>query len=269
MRRPPAGCTSSRRSIPRLVLSASPSATGTSAPTGALGRRGRVTLDGGLRDRGGAPDDEPLPVRLHEGAGPGLVGAHLALQLDGRASRVEPAISAAQRASQRGALDGLRAGLERPREPVGQRLLQQVGRQRGQARLQRRRDLRALQVHAPLGQDGPGVEARVHAHEGHARRRVPGQDGGRHRHRPAMARQQRGVQVQGPVAGQVEHRRRDETAVVGQHDQAGVECAQLRERPRRGAGRAASGRRCRGPRPQPRPGSGAARPGGRMGGQGP
>ena len=52
---------------------------------------------------------------------------------------------------------------------------------------------------------GAGVQAGVHAHQRHARFRVPGEDGGGDRGRAAMPRQQRGMEVQAPARRQVEH----------------------------------------------------------------
>ena len=78
-----------------------------------------------------------------------------------------------------------------------------------------------------------------------------------------------GCRFSAPWAWQVEHCRRDETAVVGQHDEAGVEGAQVSE----GLVAAKGGWRQDGDaagtgRSRDR-GRAAARPGGRMGGQGP
>src|SRR5688500_17470969 len=65
----------------------------------------------------GRPDDDPSRRRLDERPRPRLVGAHLALKLHRRLSRIEAAILAAQRTRQRGPLVRLGPRLQVPADP--------------------------------------------------------------------------------------------------------------------------------------------------------
>ena len=106
--------------------------------------------------------------------------------------------------------------------------------------LEPRGRLGAVQGDALLRDDRSGVEARVHPHERHARLGVTSQDRGRDRRRPSMAWQQRGMEIEGAVPDP-EQLRRDDLAVVGEHEELGLEREDLGDRLRGRAGARASG----------------------------
>ena len=73
-----------------------------------------------------------------------------------------------------------------------------------------------------LRDDRAGVEALVHAHQADPRLPIAGEDRGRDRRRPAMARKERWVEVERPVR-ELQERGRDELAVVGQDGESRIE----------------------------------------------
>ena len=191
IRRPPAGCTSIELEQPVGAASA----TRSPADLSSVPAR-RV---GAAAQRPRSPDDEPAGICLEEGARPRLVGADLALQLsamprsgpgghpraaaDGSASRRRPAAAVAR---------------SQP-SSHGSRVAAAVAGHAGQTSLQLGRGLRAVESAARLGNHRAGVQAGVHPHHGHARLLVARQDRGRDGRRPAMARQQRRMQVERAV----------------------------------------------------------------------
>ena len=192
MRRPPAGCTSSSREPCRRGSTRGPPR-----------ERGRPCLDWcSLPAGAGAPDGAAARPSSRGTTRARLVGAHLPLELDRRPRRIEPAIVASERSSQR--RDGLRAAARAGAtgEPAGERLdssaAATIGERapRAPAPLSVPSAARARRTSGPVSRPS-SIRIRRHAGLG-----VPGQDRGRDRRRAAMARQQRGVQVEGAVARQ-------------------------------------------------------------------
>ena len=129
----------------------------------------------------GAPDDEPLAVRLDPGARPGLVGADLALELDRR-----PRSGRADRRSRRSGRVSVApsSGCGRAAQRTRRASRAAPRRSRSAASSARRASSsgatsRPVERDRALGDDRSGVEALVHAHERHAGLGVAGQDGGR------------------------------------------------------------------------------------------
>ena len=177
------------------------------------------------RTRARRPHDEPTDRRLDEGAGPWLIGPDLAFELDRRprgssrpSSRRSVRVSVAPSIGWRVA-DDLAAD---PRSEAR-------GRASTSATISRRASrIGAVSVPSSgtrvLGDDRAGVEARVHPHQRDAGLGVAREDRRRDRGRAAMPRQQRRVQVQRTVP-QLEQRRRDDLAVVGEDQELGLEGA--------------------------------------------
>ena len=146
--------------------------------------------------RAGGDDLELLAAPGAERARPGVVGAGHALDLLGRRAPVDQAVAAGQQAGVGGLGLVLGGGLERP-GGVGLQHLQQQRRALVEELLgQRARAAVGRQGRAALGQDGAGVHLAGQAHHRHAGLGVAGQDGAGERGRAAVARQQRGVDVQ-------------------------------------------------------------------------
>ena len=107
-------------------------------------------------------------------------------------------------------------------QPGSEGVGQKVCRDLGQPRLEVRRRFVPRQRLTPAGDDRARVESLVHAHQADSRLGVAGEDRRRDRRRPAMARKERWVQVERPVR-EVQQRRRDKLAVVGQDGESGSE----------------------------------------------
>ena len=127
--------------------------------------------------------------------------------------------------------DGSKWGIElsyaaQPRPEIAR---QQTGRFELEGLLEERRGLVAVQRDARLGDDGPGVDAFVHAHQCHAGLGVAGEDRRWDRRRSAVAWQQRWVQIQRPVA-ELQQGRRDDLPVVGEDHELGGEGEHVVER---------------------------------------
>jgi hypothetical protein len=98
-----------------------------------------------------------------------------------------------------------------------------------QGGLQRRGRLVAMQRGRALGDERPGVDAGVHAHQAHAGLLVARQDGGGDGRGAAVPRQQGWMQIQGTVLRYVEDGLRHDAAVVGQHDEPWAEIGDERQ----------------------------------------
>ena len=132
--------------------------------------------------------------------GHGSVRADLARELGGRPRRVEAAVLAAQRPGQRRAVGrlgrsrGARRRSHGPSDRSSRSAATSARRASSRASSRSRRGRPAR-----LRDDRPGVETRVHPHQRDPGLGVAGQDRRRDRRRPAMARQQRRVEVQRAV----------------------------------------------------------------------
>ena len=113
---------------------------------------------------------------------------------------------------------GCGVGGDMPGEDVVQVAAQHVAPQRRQAVVEGGRRLIRLNKQRLLHIHWPGVQPFVHAHEGHAGRRVAGQQGVLDWRRAAPARQQRGVDVDAAVRRQIEHVRPENLAEGGDDD---------------------------------------------------
>ena len=235
------------------------------ARSGAAGDGERVGIDGddlagpaaGPAARRAAPAGDGLAIEHAARARKRVEGAQAPLD---RRRRLAP-VDAASRLGDLGRVGhaglGLRRGRQRRlRSSARQRLDDELGAERGQARLQDAGGVVGARSATRLAeQHGAGVEAGVHLHDGDAGVVVAGFDRALDRRRAAPARQQRGVDVEAAVARQREQPGRQDQAVGGDDDrrrapprQRVARAARRRRRSgRRGADRAAARRRCRAP----------------------
>jgi len=82
----------------------------------------------------------------------------------------------------------------------------------------------------PLGEDRAGIQPGIHAHDGDASLGVTGADGGLDRRGAAPARQQRGVDVDAAVGGQIQHVLAQDLPEGGNNDQVGLPACQMIKR---------------------------------------
>src|SRR2546426_3715956 len=186
-------------------------------------RPGRDHLAGarGAGRERGAMDLEELPLQRGERRRRRGQRTYLALELDRRAAPVETALLALDARREGDARGGprdrtQRAGLEavdrladglrtETCEPLAERAAGVVGRDRRLA----------------LEEDVARVHLLGHRHDGDAGHGITRENGPRDRRRAAVARQERGVDVDAPAGRQVEDGARQDLPVGGGHDEAG------------------------------------------------
>jgi hypothetical protein len=144
----------------------------------------------------------------------------------GRVQSITPLLLS-QRPAERGQAGILGLRRELASQPAGQGLDQQSSPLLRQPFCQRVAGIVRLNGQRSLRQDRPGVHARIHAHDGAAGHLVAGQDGGLHRRCAPPAGQQRGVNVDAAMRGQLQHGRPQDLSIGGHHDQIRLHLRQL------------------------------------------
>jgi len=129
-----------------------------------------------------------------------------------------------------GSSTGLRLRHDPPVAPLRDRLDHRVGAERGQAVMERCGGLASGNRRRAHEQHRPGVEPRVHLHDGDTGFRVAGLDRARDRCGAAPARQQRCVDVETTELRHVEHGLREDETVGHDHHELRRVAAQPLER---------------------------------------
>ena len=146
--------------------------------------------------RMGRPDVQPPTIDRGPCPRPRLQRADLPVEVLRGLAPVQPAIGPMEWPDQGRLLRILGLGLERAVRPALQLRGHDLSGQLGEARFELGRGLAAGQRHRPLGHDRPGIELRRHDHQADPTGLIAGQDGGGHRRRAAVARQQRRMDVE-------------------------------------------------------------------------
>ena len=183
---PPAGWTSRSRGVPSPVPQAARSSN--DAGSASLVRVGRSP-----------PRRRAARRRLEEGARPRLVGADLALELDGRARGSSRPSSRRSGRVRVAPSTGWGRARDLAAQPGPRRRSSRSRRDPASARLELRRRLGPVERQSAPGRRSDRCRARVHPDQRDARLAVAGQDRRRDRRRAAVARQQRRMEVQRAV----------------------------------------------------------------------
>jgi hypothetical protein len=146
-----------------------------------------------------------------------MEAAHAPGQRVGRHRPVHAAVLFLDDGGEAGPVDVLRRRLERARSEAGQGQGQDPGPHDGQPRLEVGRGLVLPDGRGAGEERGPGVQAFVDEHGGHARLPLAVHDRPLNGGRPAVARQERPVDVDGSAPRDVDHASGQDLA-VGHHD---------------------------------------------------
>jgi hypothetical protein len=166
------------------------------------------------------------PVEREPAARLGRQGAHAAIEFQGRhGALVQLAIFRGEAARVGGAFSRLWLRVNGAVRQTRQHCDQEVGAALGQPRLERASGFIRCDWRGFSGEDGAGVEANIHLHDRDARLRIPGEDRPDNRCCAAVARQQRGMHVDGAEPRNREQWRRNDLAVGDHQVQVGARFA--------------------------------------------
>ena len=181
-----------------------------------------------MRNHRGPPDEQAPRRRHHGGARPRVGAAHAVGEGAGRLLEAQPAILLLEAWRERGEAAVLRHGDERARVERGERAQQDARADLGEPRGQLTRRLLGTDRRGLSEQHVARVHARVHPKRRDAALRLSADDRPGDGARPAIAREERGVNVDRPARGRVEHRLRQDLAERRDHRDVGGERGQAR-----------------------------------------